>query len=295
MRFAMRYLPALLLTAFTTNSFATGAQSYPFEWAQGSLIPGTPKERVAILLPIKVNGINCSAQLDTGASSQIYWRSKASTDQNEEAINVLVEVGPISTHLKAKPSNLVKLQEKECSNIATLGNGFFENGSLTLDLKRSQFTYSTDAILAENKNAQPLIYAQWKGESAGHTLVEVRVPSGKLGYALLDTGATAFGLNATSPAEWADLTGALPVQASANVEEFKVGSWGKQINCYKAKIKGPMSIGKMLTLSEYQVSYCVLDAFVPGQKVLGVLGLKHFGDNTITLDYLSRRWIVKSD
>ncbi len=292
MRLTMLFLASLL---FTTNCFASSAQTYPFDWVQGSLIPGTPNERVAILLPIKVNGVKCSAQLDTGASSQIYWRTKASVDQKEETIDVLVEVGPISTYLQAKPSNLLKLQEKECSNIATLGNGFFENGSLTLDLKRSQFMYSSDAILAKMENAQPLIYAQWKGESAGHTMVEVRVPSGKLGYALLDTGATAFGLNATNANEWADLTGGLPVQASANVEEFKIASWGKQINCYKAKIKGPMSIATMLTLSEYQVSYCVLDAFVPGQKVLGVLGLKHFGDSTITLDYLSRRWIVKNN
>jgi hypothetical protein len=260
------------------------------------MMPGAPKERMAIVLPIKVNGIACSAQLDTGAASKVIWRSKASEDQNEELVDVIFEVGPISTQLKAKPSNLVKLKDKECSNIATLGNAFFENGSLTLDLKNSQFMVSPNAVLAKDSNAQPLIYAQWKGESSGgHTLVEVRVPSGKLGYALFDTGATAFGLNATSATEWDDLTGGLPAAAGTNVEEFKVMSWGKQISCYKAKIKGPMSIATMLTLDEYQVSYCAQSAFEPGQKVFGILGLKHFGDSTITLDYLSRRWLVKNN
>jgi hypothetical protein len=56
-----------------------------------------------------------------------------------------------------------------------------------------------------------------------------------------------------------------------------------------------LSIATMLTLDEYQVSYCAQSAFVPGQKVFGILGLKHFGDSTITLDYLSRRWLVKNN
>lgn len=287
-------LSALILFLFLAISptFAIEAPRFQFEWGKGSLIQGDPEEPVALILPIKVNGISCTAQLDTGAPGKVIWTDKAQSVQEEELIDVKVEVGSVVMKVQAHPLNIARIQEPRCSFIAVLGNGFFENGSLYLDMKRRQFSFSHHAVLAKRRNAQPLIYPQWKEGAAGHLLVEVRNASGKLDYALLDTGSTAFGFVATSLKEWNDLTGKLPMEKSGSVVAFTVPSWGQQVNCFKTRIKKKVTIASMLSLKEYEVSHCALNNFKSPQKLLGILGLKHLSESAITLDYVSRRWMI---
>jgi hypothetical protein len=48
----------------------------PFFLVDHALYEGAPKVPAAIVLPLKVEGIDCYAQLDTGAASAVIWHSK---------------------------------------------------------------------------------------------------------------------------------------------------------------------------------------------------------------------------
>lgn len=270
---------------------AAKAQWLPFEWQSASVLPGGPSERVALLLPATVNGIECKLQLDTGANQGVLWHG-GDAAIGAATVEVRVEAAGIGVMVPLAADFAARIKPGGCDGIASLGNAFFEHGTLTLDLARSRYSYAPAALLGNDRDAQPLIYPQW-GDVGGHTLVEVGLPSGTLGYALLDTGAARFDLGATSAEEWRAMTGGLPLSASATVMEFKVNSWGKQVSCYETVIRQPLAIANMLSIPEYQASYCALEGFKPGQKLVGLLGLRHLGQRTITLDYLSHRWLLR--
>ena len=44
---------------------------HPLQWVEAEVVPGEGKVKAALLLPIKVNGIDCTAQLDTGAPGKV--------------------------------------------------------------------------------------------------------------------------------------------------------------------------------------------------------------------------------
>ncbi|MEN9866570.1 MAG: hypothetical protein RL748_2160 [Pseudomonadota bacterium] len=269
---------------------ATAPDWFPLEWREGAAFAGAPVEKLGLLLPAKIDGVDCLIQVDTGANGRFVWH-KASDGVGDKRTGVPVVVGNISLTVDASPTQLAGVHSGKCRQQvqATVGNGFFEHGTLTLDLPRSRFSFVAGPTLAQDTTAQPLLYARWN-QVGGHTLVEVRLPSGKTGYALLDTGSARFGMNALSTDDWGSLTGGVPLQKSDSVSEFKTMSWGKQISCYQTMATGPLEIGGSLRLPQYQVSYCASEAFKPPQKLLGVLGLRHLKEHVLVLDYLSLRW-----
>lgn len=286
-----RYAALLALLCLPLSGQATEPQWHPFEWQSASVVAGGPIERVALFIPAKINGIDCKLQLDTGANGGVLWHD-GRVAEGAATVSVLVEAGGASMTATAGAGTAARIKSGACDGIASLGNAFFEHGTLTLNLDLSKYSYASSALLVNNSAAQPLIYSQWS-EAGGHTLVEVRLSSGLLGYALLDTGSARFGLSAIDAAEWHAITGGLPLAASTTVTEFQVNSWGKQVSCYETIVKRPLTIADMLTLKEYMASYCAVDRFKPGQKLVGLLGLRHLGRRTITLDYLSRRWLLR--
>ena len=60
-----------------------------------------------------------------------------------------------------------------------------------------------------------------------------------------------------------------------------------------AEVRAPVSIGGMLDVPHMLASYCVLEAFKPGQKIAGLLGLRYLADHVVVLDYPSRRWLLR--
>ena len=123
-------------------------------------------------------------------------------------------------------------------------------------------------------------------------MVEVVLPNGQLAYALLDTGAASFGLSAMGEAAWMDLTTNTPLRQSASVTEFQVNMWGNKIPCYEMLAPGSIQLARSLKVEHFRVSYCAQNAFKPGQKLVGLLGLRDLNERTITLDYRSRRWLI---
>jgi hypothetical protein len=255
-------------------------------------IGGGPVERAAMLLPVKVNGVDCQVQLDTGAREALIWSRQASPSEPTPTApqTALVELAGIRKSVPAQPANLAPLTPEICAAgpIATVGNAFFEHGTLTLDLGGARFAFTAAPQLADEPAAQAMHYTRWE-DGGGAPLVEVKRRGGKTGYAMLDTGSARFGLVATSAESWADFSGGMPVAEGPKVKTMSVQSWGRQLPCYETALAGGFDAGGARDLHA-TVSYCVDQEFHFDVKVIGVLGLRPFGDLVIALDYLSGRW-----
>ena len=286
----MRLTLPLLLSCVLLPSHATDWQA--FHWQMGSL-QGGPVERLGVVLPVTIDGIDCYAQLDTGANGGVIWHAQPGAPQAPaaaEARKVLVEIAGARAYASAEPAILAQLTTALCKQtvIASLGNAFFEQGTLTLDLGGARLAYAPQPLLANDASAQPLFYARWTG-TGGHPLVEVAQHGRPPGYALLDTGATRFGLAATEAEEWAALTGNAPLQASDKVRKYSVKSWGRDVDCYETGADGDFIVGAV-AVGAVTAAYCVNQGFDAPVRLIGVLGLKPLGDRVITIDYRSRRW-----
>jgi hypothetical protein len=290
----MRKLGLALLLSASCAVHAATPEWQPIQWYVDSFAGGA-KERLALFLPAVIDGMPCLVQLDTGANGELIWRGQAGADEKLEKKLVSVELAGIRKQIWADQKNLAYLRPEVCAQraIATVGNAFFEHGTLTLDLRRSRFAFSGQALLAHDKNALPLLYLRW-APSGGHTVVEVELAGHKPAYALLDTGAARFGLAATDAGEWAALTGGVPLAESPAVKQYSLDSWGKQVQCFETDVRQQLTVGGM-ALEQSRASYCADQGFKSPVKLLGVLGLRPLRDKVITLDYLSRRWTLSAD
>lgn len=255
-------------------------------WEYDKVTPERPKERVALALPAQFDGHPCTVQLDTGMNGAFQWHG----DADGESTPVRFEVAGVVKQYKVDQHHLEQIRKGDCEAIASVGNAFFDDGSLILDLRNSRYKFEQAAVLASSPQAQPLIYAQWY-DVGGHLLVEVKVPSGEIQYAMLDTGAASFGLSPLTASAWSDLVG-VPPAAGPSVVEYKVNSWGKQISCFETDKPGPLVIARQHALTTFRVSYCEHPDFSTKQRLAGLLGLRDLMDSVITLDYRSRRWTI---
>jgi len=287
----MRFLPALL---FPMVFHAAAATTWtPIQWEEAEVVPGAGKVKAALLVPIKLNGVECIAQLDTGSPSIVHYHLPFDPNSARE---ITIEAAGITHKILASP-NLIPGRDGACKNDVwlSMGNQFFENGTLTFDLKKSRIGYDAAPLLATEPGAQPFFYPQWdlKDHGGGHVVIELRDGSGMSSYALFDTGAGSFGISATSLESWTKFTG-LPAAEGPGVIAYKVNSWGKQVPCYQTRAIATFDIGFGQRVSHPTIAWCDLEAFKPPQKLSGLVGLRDLGGKTIVIDYPSRRWLIRN-
>nr|WP_315397937.1 hypothetical protein [uncultured Duganella sp.] len=262
----------------------------PFHWVMGSL-NGGPPERLGLVLPVTVDGVACTVQLDTGANGDWSWRQRDAQPAGEHRAEIAL--AGLRRSIPASAANLAQLKQADCGGapIAIVGNALFENGTLTLDLGRARYAYAPEALLAGVRDAQPLLYLSW-AQGGGHIVVEVRRPGGRVGYAMLDTGAARFGLVATNAEEWRALAAgaARPKAGDPGAITF-TGPKGEPVSCGDVQLKDGLAVGGK-TLPTVRASYCDGHSFQAPLRLVGGLGMAPLGDRTIVLDYLSRRWTL---
>lgn len=284
----LKTLLLLLASASVPVVHAAEPDWLPFHWGIAS-IAGGPPERVALLLPVTVNGVACLVQLDTGANGEWNWRrgGPAATDARAQ-----IAVAGRHRAIPASAANLAQLEQPDCGGapIAVVGNALFDMGSLTLDLGKSRYAWTPAALLAGVRAAEPLLYLSW-AEGGGHVVVEVKRPGAAgISYAMLDTGAARFGVVATSAAEWRTLTGSatLPVPDQSSMR-FP-GPNGEDVVCTEIALAGGLEVGgKQLAP---RAAYCAGHSFKAPVQLAGTVGMAALGDRTVVLDYLSRRWTL---
>ena len=291
---------AALSAAICIGAAALGAPSstravepdwQPFGWAEAEVVPGAGKVKAGIVLPITVDGVACWGQLDTGAPGGVIWTRPAGSGPAD--VTVTVDIAGQRRTAQASSAQLVGLRGGNCKAeaIATIGNAFFDDGTLALDLKAGRFRFAAASLLGDDPRALPFDYARRDGGEGGHIVVKVGLPDGQRADAMLDTGAASFGLTTLAPADWNMLTNGTPLHAGPGVHTFTVNSWGEQITCFTTAAPGTLDIGPGLPVPHFSVSYCARP-FRPGQKLVGVLGLRHLNERVVTVDYRARRWRI---
>lgn len=261
----------------------------PFIFVDQALFEGAPKVPAAIVLPVKVDGIDCYAQLDTGAPSAVIWHSKGKGDTPRK--DVTIELAGLRRVASADAANLALLQQGRCTTelIATVGNEFFEQGTLELDLAGARYRWQQGAALQDAPDAQTMRYVRWGGPG-GHPLVTVRVAGGLPQAALLDTGSAAFGVNGHSAPAWEGLTGGAPLR---DARHFSANSWGKPMPCVMGMVPRALEIGDSIKLPTFLAAYCEGLGFKPGEPLAGVVGLHHLLGKVLVIDYVSQRWALR--
>jgi hypothetical protein len=272
-------------------AFAAEPDWQPFGWGEAEVVPGAGKVKAGIVLPITVDGVACWGQLDTGAPGGVIWTRPAGTGPAD--VTVTVDIAGQRRTTQASSAQLVGLRGGNCKAeaIATIGNAFFENGTLALDLKDGRFRFTAASLLGDDPRALPFDYAHWSGGEGGHIVVKVGLPDGQSADAMLDTGAASFGLTTLAPADWDRLTNGTPLRAGPTVQSFSANSWGERITCFTTAAPGTLDIGPGLPVPHFSVAYCA-KPFRPGQTLVGVLGLRHLNERVVTLDYQARRWRI---
>lgn len=262
----------------------------PFEWRETEVVPGAGAVKSSLILPIKVNGVDCYGQLDTGAPNALIWHQQAATEQPLKEFDV--EVAGRHRSVKGASAQLDILRGCKAGLIATIGNAFFEDGTLTLDLKNARFSFAPGSMLDKEPMSHPFAFPRWTGNEGGHIVVRIGLPNGQEDDVLFDTGAASFGLSALTENDWRAMTGNVPLRATATVRAYSVNSWGRQIPCYDTTLPGNMQIVPGVSIANPRIAYCAQESFKPGQKLAALLGLRDLSDRVVTLDYPARRWMI---
>lgn len=163
---ARRMLAALLLGAatltYTHAAEPTRPHWYPLKWVVGSL-DGQTQQRIALLVEASINGKPCDLQLDTGMNNAIRWHVDDGQPSTGEKVKVAV-AGLVREVVAPKDALQVLGSNNFCSAngpIGSVGNAFFEHGTLTLDLRNDRFAYTSRPLLTKSVRAQPFFYPRW--------------------------------------------------------------------------------------------------------------------------------------
>jgi hypothetical protein len=280
---------AILAAWLGAAGTAEAAESYALQWDIGTL-GGRAGQRIPMLVSADIDGHACPMQLDTGANEAVIWHqyrhSKGRSPDARVAFAGIARTVPITVATTKRLKDC-----KAGQAIGTLGNAFFEHGTLSIDLKASTLTFTPGSTLATRPAAQPMFYAAW-GATGGHPLVEIRRGEVLQGYALLDTGSVALGLGVLSAEQWDRTTGGSPLRAGGRVRSFSITAWGREVACYATDEGADFLAGAHLVRAP-TISFCPELDFHPPLKLDGVLGMRPFRESILTLDYVAGRWLVE--
>ncbi|QGZ41452.1 hypothetical protein IP92_00392 [Pseudoduganella flava] len=285
----------LLLLACATAAGAQGANAtwHEFDYATSSRFG--PDERLAVLLRADIDGKRCWLQLDTGAPHVVAWHQHAPAGTAPAPVSVTITVGDVRHTVSADAANLAPLASAPCM-AGTVGNAFFEHGTLALDFAAGRYAFVPGAALRDILEAQPMLYFRSNGPG-GHPLLPVTLADGRTGRMLVDTGAARFGIGATSAAHWRDLTGGLPLRENdnggGNVRSFVANNAmdAAPLRCFETPYAGSVRMGDV-PVTPGIVSYCEGKDFALEQPLLGLVGLRGLLRHQLTLDYVAQRWLL---
>lgn len=270
---------------------ASGAIPIAFHWADPL---GEGRRPHALLVQVRIDGRSCHMQLDTGANSAVIWGRGVVIPADEVRGTVTVQAGPLAREVPV--SDALRAALAQCpddDSVGTLGNAFFEQGSLRLDLSTPALHYTAGSALLDDPQALPMRYARW-GAEGGHSLVQLHTPHGERGWTLLDTGAFATQLAVFTREAWDSATEHAPLTASLRVTELKVPAWGQAHLCFRAAPSAHWTIDGR-SPQALSVLYCPSHPFVAPEALLGVVGMAPFGTDTLVIDYVAQRWCVLPD
>jgi hypothetical protein len=290
----MRTLLLAFICIAAPTAHAADATWHEFDYVTSSRFG--PDERLAVLLRADIDGKRCWLQLDTGAPHVVLWHQRPPAGTAPAPVSVTITAGDVRHTVSADAANVAALATEPCM-AGTVGNAFFEHGTLALDFAAGRYAFVPGAALRGVADAQPMLYLRSNGPG-GHPLLPVTLADGGSGRMLVDTGAARFGIAATSAAHWRDLTGGVPLQdsgnESGNVHSFVANNAmdAAPLRCYETAYAGGIRVGGE-TVEPGIVSYCEGKDLMLAEPLLGVIGLRPLLGHQLTLDYVAQRWLLK--
>lgn len=284
-----RVLAFACLASLVFLTPAHAEQTTPLLWLNGDG-PRSHDDHQALVVTASVAGRPCLMQLDTGLNSAVLWQETVRADEPQ----VTVDVEVLGLKISVGTSSRIAAHLQHCApggSVGSLGNAFFEDGSLTIDLKKMALRYQAGSVLSGNPAAEPMFYARWT-EQGGHPLVELRQDGMLVGYGLLDTGSASFGFAPLSELEWNRLTASAPLVQTDHVRKFATWSWNRQHFCFETKPAVRLQAGRW-AMADSPVDYCPELQFTPAVRLEGVVGLDAFSNAAITIDYHAGRWLAR--
>lgn len=248
-------------------------QTHATEWENFRWESYADFPHAALMLPATVGGAACYVQLDTGANASFIPAGQAA------GAPVDIVIGGHTVKASVPPS----LKAGDECHAGTVGNGFFENGSLTLDLKNARFSYSDAAILGSDSDAAPINYVRQGNWEGGHIVVPIVMPGQARQEAMFDTGAALFTFTPLRHALYEALRG-------ADSRPLTASSWGQDIGCEISRLTTPLRVSQY-TLDSGVLGHCKMDVGI-GVPLAGIVGLGGFAGQTIVIDYPSRKWKI---
>ncbi|WP_343730578.1 hypothetical protein [Duganella sp.] len=258
----------LLLAALLAAAPVHATEWIGFGWASFGDFP-----HAAVILPATVNGKACFVQLDTGANGGFIPAGQAA------GAPVDIVIGQHAIRASVPPA----LPAGDQCHAGTVGNSFFDNGTLTLDLRHARFAYRDAAMLRDDSEAAPFRYVQHEGCGGGHIVVPVTLPGQPPQEAMFDTGAALFSFAPLQLSMYDALRG-------ADSKPLKAPSWGSEVDCQTSRLTAPLRVSRY-TLDGGVLGHCKLGVDI-GVPLAGIVGLAGFAGQTIIIDYPSRKWKI---
>jgi hypothetical protein len=228
-------------------------------------------------------------QVDTGANGSVIWHQNASPDEPTEPI--AVKLGSIQEAASAGQAVMRAIEGcTRGSPVGTLGNAFFDRGTLTIDSAHEQLSYEPGSGLRGRKNAKRFFYPTW-ASGGGHIIVELDAkPFGK-GYGLLDTGSALAELGLLDEQWWTKLAATSP-SSEGKVASFTVNSWGNKLQCRLTQASTAVTVDDFQLVAR-EMTFCAALPFRPAIQLIGIVGMRLFRNSVLTIDYPSRLWLVE--
>ncbi|MCT2560618.1 retropepsin-like domain-containing protein [Chryseobacterium herbae] len=304
-----------LTSCTAANKNISSADSYswfPFSW-YAAKISGKNFDKVAMLVPVKVNDLNAdfTLQFDLGSDATLIYGNTIDSYYKESDIKNFIIESSKSTdnggknvyktkgliyHLgKLSKDNLVykadygdkivkdSLFTKKPKHIGTLGADMFNNKILIIDYPNKRMCV-LDSLDSHWKKVATFVDAK---SNNGRLHIPLTI-AGKTHWFLFDTGASLFPIN-TNKELWTSL-----VDQTAKTDTIIANSWGEKVKFYGRPIKEKVYLGKRKLENDYAWynDNKRLQEFNKAEQVDGLTGNAFFVNNIVVLDFKNKKFGV---
>lgn len=308
-------LGSILTGCMASHKNTSSSENYPwfpFSWYSAK-ISGKNFDKVAMLVPVKVNDLNAdfTLQFDLGSDATLVYGNTISSYYTESEIKSFLIENSRSTdnggklvyktkgliyHLgKLSKDNLVykenygdkiakdSLFTRKPKHIGTLGADVFNDKILIIDYPNKRMCV-LDSLDEYWRNATTFVDAR---SNNGRLQIPLTIAN-KTHWFLFDTGASLFPIN-TNKELWTSL-----VDQTIKTDTIIANSWGEKVKFYGRPIKEKVYLGKRKLENDYAWynDNKRLQEFNTTEKIDGLTGNAFFVNNIIILDFKNKKFGV---
>lgn len=245
-------------------------------------INGQSFNKAALLIPVQIEEVTCFMQFDTGAPNDTYWDN--SEDSLGSTLTREIKVLGFTKSVLIPKDAYEKLSKCNNQSVGTIGNGFFSNGTLSINVKTGYLSFDEQSGIDNIESPQG-----YSLTSSGHILFDINEGENLLGQAMFDTGSASADYLALAKTWWDFFTRQTQLDDNKKVFKFTIQSWGKDLDCYSALSVKNMTVGTT-TLQSFSVSYCPELSFATDRPIIGIIGLSFFEDHVLKINYKNQVW-----